>query len=79
MCGGDPRLPAAPDVPQGVVLEAAATAAERRRCMIAESAYFVAMRRGLACGYELDDWLTAERDIDAALAQEPGIARGRKA
>jgi hypothetical protein len=49
--------------------------------MIAEAAYFVAWRRGLACGYELDDWLTAERVIDAALAQEtgadPGSASGR--
>ena len=52
-----------------------ATAEERRQCRIAEAAYVLAERRGFACGYELDDWLTAERDIDAALAQEEsGIA-----
>ena len=78
VCGVDPRKPAEPDVSHGDALEDPANAEERRQCMIAEAAYFVAMRRGLARGYELDNWLTAERDIDAALAQEPGIARGRK-
>lgn len=62
------------DVLPNDVHEDLATAEKRRQCMIAEAAYFVAMRRGLACGYELDDWLTAERDIDMALALETGAA-----
>jgi hypothetical protein len=61
-----------------------ATAEQRRQCRIAEAAYFLAERRGFACGCELDDWLMAERDIDAVLAQEesgagPGPAAGREA
>lgn len=39
-------------------------AAERRR-RIAEAAYSRAERRGFEPGYEDDDWLTAEKDIDA--------------
>ena len=40
---------------------------ERRRAMIAEAAYFFAERRGFEPGYELNDWLAAEDQIDAAL------------
>jgi len=39
----------------------------RRREMIAEAAYFHAARRGFAPGRELDDWLAAECEVDAAL------------
>lgn len=42
-------------------------APERRRVMVAEAAYFFAERRGFEPGYELDDWLAAEGQIDAAL------------
>jgi len=35
--------------------------------MIAEAAYYLAERRGFAPGYELADWLAAEREIDRAL------------
>jgi hypothetical protein len=44
-----------------------ATAAERQ-AMIEEAAYFRAERRAFEPGYELDDWLYAERDIERALA-----------
>ena len=35
--------------------------------MIAEAAYFVAETRGFAPGYELEDWLQAEQEIEASL------------
>ncbi len=41
---------------------------EVRAAMIAEAAYFRAQRRGFAPGHELEDWLTAEAEIDTALA-----------
>ncbi len=40
---------------------------EERRAMIAESAYLRAERRGFGPGYEVEDWLAAEREIDALL------------
>ena len=40
---------------------------ERRQNMIAEAAYYRAQRRNFEPGYELDDWLDAEAEIDAAL------------
>ena len=59
---------------------------ERRR-MIAEVAYFRAARRGFAPGGELEDWLAAEREVNALteagrLARQPfgtmGIGPGAK-
>ena len=41
---------------------------EERRAMIEEAAYYRAERRGFEPGYELDDWLRAERDIERVLA-----------
>lgn len=41
---------------------------ESERCqMIAEAAYYRAQARNFCPGNELDDWLQAERDIDARL------------
>lgn len=40
---------------------------ERRRSMIAARAYYLAQRRGFEPGYELDDWLGAEAEVDSAL------------
>jgi len=40
---------------------------ERAR-MIAEHAYYIAAERGFSPGNELDDWLSAEREIDRRLA-----------
>jgi hypothetical protein len=45
------------------------TVAAPRAEMIAVAAYFLAEKRNFAGGSELDDWLTAEREIDAA---QPG-------
>ena len=42
---------------------------EARDAMIAEAAYFRSAHRGFEPGHEVDDWLTAESEIDAALAR----------
>lgn len=39
-----------------------------RHRMIAEAAYLKAEQRGFSSGDPLDDWLTAEREIDMLLA-----------
>jgi hypothetical protein len=41
-----------------------------RGAMIATAAYFRAQRRNFASGHELEDWLAAEAEIDAALLDE---------
>lgn len=41
-----------------------------RQEMIATAAYFLAERRGFSGGGDLDDWLTAEADIDRRLASD---------
>ena len=43
-----------------------------RRKMVAESAYHRAERRGFAPGYESEDWLAAEAEIDALLKARSG-------
>lgn len=45
-----------------------AVTADQRRGMIAYSAYIRAERRGFAPGGEAQDWLAAEREIDALLS-----------
>jgi Protein of unknown function (DUF2934) len=53
-----------------------AVTAEQRQIMICEAAYFIAEHRGFEPGHDVDDWLAAERQIDAAY--EPHAAgRGR--
>ena len=42
--------------------------AEQRRVMICEAAYYIAEHRAFEAGHELDDWLLAEKQIDATLA-----------
>jgi hypothetical protein len=37
--------------------------------MISEAAYFMAEHRGFESGHELQDWLFAESQIDAAIAR----------
>jgi hypothetical protein len=45
---------------------------EAKRRQIAEIAYFAAERRGFSPGYELDDWLQAEQEVETSLeALEP--------
>jgi len=43
---------------------------EDRNACIAEAAYFIAMHRGFSPGHELEDWLTAENEVDARLIGE---------
>jgi hypothetical protein len=45
--------------------------------MIAEAAYYLAQQRGFEAGHDLEDWLRAESQIDAALARV-GLAAQRK-
>jgi hypothetical protein len=40
---------------------------EKRAALIAEAAYFRAEKRGFAPGHETEDWLAAEREVDARL------------
>ena len=48
---------------------------EQRRVMIAEAAYYAAEQRGFESGHELDDWLLAESQIEAAIrGGEPAAA-----
>jgi hypothetical protein len=45
---------------------------EAKRRLIAEIAYLSAERRGFSPGYELDDWLQAEQEVEASMeAIEP--------
>jgi len=45
---------------------------EQRWRMICEAAYYLAEHRGFEAGHDVDDWLAAERQIDAALTS-PGL------
>ena len=45
---------------------------EQRWMMICEAAYYIAEHRGFEVGHDVDDWLAAERQIDAALTS-PGL------
>ena len=39
-----------------------------RQTMIAQAAYFRAERRGFERGHELEDWVSAEQEIDRLVA-----------
>jgi hypothetical protein len=41
---------------------------EMRRAMIAEAAYYIAQQRGFGSGGEVEDWLLAEKRLDAMLS-----------
>jgi hypothetical protein len=40
---------------------------EGKRRLIADIAYLSAERRGFSPGYELDDWLQAEQEVEASM------------
>jgi hypothetical protein len=42
--------------------------AEGRRVMIAEAAYYISERRGFGAGREIEDWLLAEKQVNALLS-----------
>jgi hypothetical protein len=37
-----------------------------REVQVAEAAYFIALERGFALGYEAADWAAAEKDVNAS-------------
>lgn len=41
-----------------------------RRAMIAEAAYYRAERRGFAPGFELEDWLLSENEVEAQIQSQ---------
>ncbi len=41
---------------------------DRRHALIAQHAYYLAEQRGFEPGHELDDWLTAESNVEEAFA-----------
>ena len=73
------KNPTTPVIKKRAPRKAAATAAkaavswtnfvgpEQRDALIAEAAFFRSEKRGFAPGYEVEDWLAAESEIDAKL------------
>jgi hypothetical protein len=61
------KAPAAP------VAARIAVSVDARRALIAKAAYLRAERRGFAPGFEEEDWLTAEKEVDALLSAGQGI------
>lgn len=48
---------------------------EKRAALIAEAAYYRAEKRGFAPGYEQEDWLAAEAEVDARLLRADSAPR----
>ena len=49
------------------------------RSMIAERAYYKAEQRGFQPGYELVDWLEAEREQLESVSMQPKVGAAKKA
>lgn len=49
--------------------------ADLRHRMISETAYWRYVKRGYADGYDLDDWLQAEAEVDHLLLNRPVSGR----
>ena len=60
--------------PQAASTFTAFVGQEQRMALIAETAYFLAEKRGFAAGRELDDWVAAEAEVDAKLLRAMGSA-----
>lgn len=41
---------------------------DKRRLMIAEAAYYISEHRGFEAGRETEDWLLAEKQVDAVIS-----------
>ena len=64
----EPRSVPAPVVkPTAAILAGTSVDPELRRRMIAEAAYYRAEARNFADGYELEDWIEAEAEVDHLL------------
>ena len=62
-------VPAVGPVPTGLIPLNDATAVRLQR--IAEAAYKRAQSRNFAPGHDLEDWLEAEKEVDAAMKSRP--------
>jgi hypothetical protein len=51
--------------------------AAERTAMIAQAAYFRAERHGFTPGHELEDWIAAEKEIDALLGTAEPAGKSR--
>jgi hypothetical protein len=58
-----------PPIPSIVTRSLGVVEPQEREAMIGEAAYFRSAHRGFEPGHEVDDWLAAEAEIDAALAR----------
>jgi Protein of unknown function (DUF2934) len=67
------RRTASPKAQPAPVAAPVSVSAEARRDMIAKAAYLRAERRGFVPGFEEEDWLTAEKEVDALLSAGQGI------
>jgi hypothetical protein len=45
---------------------------QQRAALIAQAAYFRAMHRNFEPGHEVEDWLSAEAEVDAQLLRRTG-------
>ena len=63
------EMPRSPQSAEKVTLFTSAVRPQNRDELIGTAAYYHAERRGFEPGHELDDWLAAERDVDAQLAR----------
>jgi len=52
----------------GSAVDFVAQSPAHRQRAVEEIAYLLAEKRGFVPGYELDDWIEAERQVDAMLA-----------
>lgn len=66
---------ASPPKPKQMPMTAAG---DQRLSMIAEAAYFRAEQRGFARGFELEDWLQAETEIDSWLAHQSTMLKPKR-
>lgn len=81
------RKPAKPAAPKAATPKPAAKAPEPRKSadekpsppisaqelqrLVAEAAYYRAQRRGFAPGYELQDWIEAEAEVNKLMGRGP--------
>jgi len=49
--------------------------AEQTQARIAETAYYKSEQRGFIPGFELEDWLAAEHEVNSTLAVTPRAGR----
>ena len=66
------RRTAAPKASESAASKGTTVSEDARRAMIAQSAYLRAERRGFTPGYEEEDWLAAEAEVDALLKASHG-------